>query len=1581
MSERDFGDVSPWFLERKLFGDRIRLFIGLTLVGRHAGSTIVIDSTFVSRKHAEIIIDKSDNIVLKDLNSQNGTYVNGTKIKNEKTTLKENDCIGIGVTDDSEPNLKHPIYKLIYSPLPKSTSTAQESVECKKPNKKSLGVRKGIKHETTKDAEVTAKDLGISEEEPCTSNVAIENLKKEAAAISITKPQIISFPEADNDRPIAEETRNAATLASDGTKNKDTSIGASKVSENVVGVETTTTPSTSLKLPILLSGEIIVLSDDDDDDIRPTIKQESKNTAHEKDSNIKEHAKSSKQHIIDKCNNLQTNTITSDKEPNSDQIPQNPANGASVHEPILPDVKREFVRSCTKNVVDIFGGADDLILESVKTLNPLVYTTLNGKRANKPLYNGDKIDLSSDNEDDDRNVDQNEEIFGQLVPVEESRNNNIETKAADENTIMKSVENRGKETSPNLFDYSLNSSTDLAEENNKNEKKAEDSTLNQEKNPMENAAKDAEELAEFVDMDDDMMFSQILINDIKSEMMAGNNEDFTIEDETHSDKEEDDIPQIHIKEEPIDYVCTNPIVIPQKQNHKNYEIENDIWIISDDEFYDEEFEHKVSDWSTKLLSQKMNMSQVFDLPNDRNNDLDKNDEDNEEEDVLGHVGTSDDLDDFFNEALVDDVIATLAQKTGEENPILKSTSEAGLISNDTDTGYDSGTRETLSKHKEDKSELNETSRIAALARKPSSELIDHEKGEKSTISKKISTNHERHTSSDNKESTSNEQESRSKKELIKPVKRLHHPPSVIDAPSLPKHKGKHRGVSAETRIHAATTTDVRKKASAVSAQIKDERYREELKKKWLEKPIDERRRENEKKRKIKESRKERLKELADKQAAESTNNILKRKHTPEREAAEKKKAKVKVTAMNRGALLAEDMESTKKPSSVYRIPKTKRPSTDTTKIQKDIPTNVTASISKTNSKISLDAFAQDLTKVDQVNRRFPSNSNNGKSLSRSSSMDGKTASETRGPNAPARRTNKISFASMQKNFIESRKNQELLENLASNRSCLIDVKHRNADNERQKKKVRFNEIPIVHYIERINGANKRVDCKDILPSPTCSDRAHLVRLTYAMVDKTPEIISQILGWSNEWLVNRNAQVDAASDILLPMPIQFSTFNHYKSIVIPLMKLEFISVLEREKQRIKTKTFNVNADQVTPYMDRFIIMARYGSAKISDTKCELVVLEWGRFTTFAYMSSKRIGISTTTIVYEVLAKDLNLEELRANLCKTITVRPMIDIVRVEFGAFNAIYQLEQSPLTKQIIDPMELFKLKPFPKRSIQYCGFDDLNERQKEVLMNIYRRAIEPTPNIALIQGPPGTGKSCVIANLVHQLLYGNEVRILDQKVLICAQSNAAVDAIAEKLFNMSQKKVPDNMFRLIRFGLLERISPKVQHATLPKIIERNQIRKLKMACSNLQLDNIIDIKEYLRNEIISLEADIEHMNLNSIKGTVQEEQLLEKIRQVQLMRNIVNGTLRPEDERSLYNWHLMHANVVCTTLSSCVKLSQYVNYFDICIIDEATQCTEPWTLMPLKFGINTLVLVGDTQQLPATVISKRRDAPKSMQL
>ena len=40
------------------------------------------------------------------------------------------------------------------------------------------------------------------------------------------------------------------------------------------------------------------------------------------------------------------------------------------------------------------------------------------------------------------------------------------------------------------------------------------------------------------------------------------------------------------------------------------------------------------------------------------------------------------------------------------------------------------------------------------------------------------------------------------------------------------------------------------------------------------------------------------------------------------------------------------------------------------------------------------------------------------------------------------------------------------------------------------------------------------------------------------------------------------------------------------------------------------------------------------------------------------------------------------------------------------------------------------------------------------------------------------------------------------------------------------------------------------------------------------------------------------------------------------------------------------------------------------CIVDEATQCCEPETLIPLILGVKNLILVGDPNQLPATVMS-----------
>ncbi|CAG9821734.1 unnamed protein product [Phaedon cochleariae] len=73
----------------------------------------------------------------------------------------------------------------------------------------------------------------------------------------------------------------------------------------------------------------------------------------------------------------------------------------------------------------------------------------------------------------------------------------------------------------------------------------------------------------------------------------------------------------------------------------------------------------------------------------------------------------------------------------------------------------------------------------------------------------------------------------------------------------------------------------------------------------------------------------------------------------------------------------------------------------------------------------------------------------------------------------------------------------------------------------------------------------------------------------------------------------------------------------------------------------------------------------------------------------------------------------------------------------------------------------------------------------------------------------------------------------------------------------------------------------------------------------------------------------------------------------------------------------LMKSNIICTTLNSCVshRILQATRRapmkFTCCIVDEATQCNELESLLPIQLGVQKFVLVGDPKQLPAVVCNK----------
>jgi len=78
-------------------GTRYELGIGETLIGRNPGTDITLLDEGISREHAIILYDdEQSSYVIEDLQSTNGTKVNGKRVRS--VTLAAGDEIQIGHT-------------------------------------------------------------------------------------------------------------------------------------------------------------------------------------------------------------------------------------------------------------------------------------------------------------------------------------------------------------------------------------------------------------------------------------------------------------------------------------------------------------------------------------------------------------------------------------------------------------------------------------------------------------------------------------------------------------------------------------------------------------------------------------------------------------------------------------------------------------------------------------------------------------------------------------------------------------------------------------------------------------------------------------------------------------------------------------------------------------------------------------------------------------------------------------------------------------------------------------------------------------------------------------------------------------------------------------------------------------------------------------------------------------------------------------------------------------------------------------------------------------------------------------------
>ncbi|KAG8347668.1 putative nonsense mRNA reducing factor 1 [Trypanosoma vivax] len=207
----------------------------------------------------------------------------------------------------------------------------------------------------------------------------------------------------------------------------------------------------------------------------------------------------------------------------------------------------------------------------------------------------------------------------------------------------------------------------------------------------------------------------------------------------------------------------------------------------------------------------------------------------------------------------------------------------------------------------------------------------------------------------------------------------------------------------------------------------------------------------------------------------------------------------------------------------------------------------------------------------------------------------------------------------------------------------------------------------------------------------------------------------------------------------------------------------------------------------------------------------------------------------------------------------------------------------------------------------------NLNNSQEQAVRTALKKPL------TLIQGPPGTGKTSTSVAIVSQLYE----RVKTQ-ILVCAPSNVAVDHLAERLEAAGLNVV--------------RLQPRCRDV-------------ISVAVERLGLDN--QVEDFI-------ETSTGHETLKRILGLIRSGENISD----EDYNAYKKGTMKIEE------LILNKADVVCCTCIGAGDSRLREMRFKYVLIDEATQGTEPETLIPLVRGAKQVFLVGDHCQLRPVVFS-----------
>ena len=213
--------------------------------------------------------------------------------------------------------------------------------------------------------------------------------------------------------------------------------------------------------------------------------------------------------------------------------------------------------------------------------------------------------------------------------------------------------------------------------------------------------------------------------------------------------------------------------------------------------------------------------------------------------------------------------------------------------------------------------------------------------------------------------------------------------------------------------------------------------------------------------------------------------------------------------------------------------------------------------------------------------------------------------------------------------------------------------------------------------------------------------------------------------------------------------------------------------------------------------------------------------------------------------------------------------------------------------------------------------FPYLNHTQEDAVNKVLQ-----AKDVAIVHGPPGTGKTTTLVEAIYETLRR------ESQVLVCAQSNMAVDWISEKLV--------DRGINVLRIGNPTRVNDKMLSFTYERRFEAHPDYEL----------------------LWSIRKAIRDLRSHRKRGDEKYHQKLERLKERATELEVrINAELFGE------------ARVIASTLVGSASRLLEGQKFGTLFIDEAAQALEAACWIPVR-KVSRVILAGDHCQLPPTVKS-----------